>query len=275
MVHSVYENTACNTVSKERTMIRTILWIIFMAVTLLIMAPVGIYYRLTLKHEPGDPIDPGIEKIVQVWAGYILAIIGIRVKAEGHEHIPPEAALFVGNHQGNFDIPIILCKLGPLKSIVAKAEVSKIPGLRMWMDHFDCILMDRDDPRQSLAALNRAQELLEQGRSVIIFPEGTRSKGPDMAEFKAGALRCALKAGVPVVPFALEGSWRAMEANNGIMRPADVQLRILPTFDTAGLSKAQTRTVSQEVQQLIQDALDDMRDTPEQERISWTTQPDS
>ena len=189
--------------------------------------------------------------------------------------LPDETALFVGNHQGNYDIPVILCKLGPLKSIVAKKEIAKIPGIRSWMEHFDCIFMDRDDPRQSLVALNRAQELLEQGRSVIIFPEGTRSRGPDMAEFKAGALRCALKAGVPVAPFALDGSYKAMEANKGLMRPADVYLHILPKIETAGLSKTQTRALSQEVQQSIQNALYDMRGTPEGERISWITPQDS
>ena len=256
-------------------MLRTIFWFACMGLSLIFLSPLAIYYRFKLKHIPGEPIDPSVDKIARKWAECMLACAGVKVFTEGSENIPEETALFVGNHQGNFDIPIILSKLGPLKSILAKVETSKIPGVRMWMTHFDCIFMDRGNPRQSLESLKRAQELLEQGRSVIIFPEGTRSKGPDMIEFKAGALRCALKAQVPIVPFALDGSWKAMEARNGLMQPADVRLHILPQIPTADMAKAQTRTVSQEVQQTIQDELDRMRNTPQEERISWMTRSDS
>lgn len=251
-------------------MIRTVLWFFVVATIVVLMTPVTLYYRLTLKPEPGDPIDPGVERIVQTCARFVLRLAGVHVHVEGQEHLLEETALYVGNHQGNYDIPIILFGLGPLKSIVAKSETAKIPVIRTWMTFFDCIFMDRDDPRQSLASLNRAQELLEQGRSVIIFPEGTRSKGPHMAEFKAGALRCAIRAKVPIVPFALDGSWRAMEAQNGIMRPADINMRILPHIETHDLSKAQTRSVSPEVQQRIQEALDDLQNTPTEARITWT-----
>ncbi len=256
-------------------MIRTFFWFVGMGLSLILLSPWALYYRFRLKHAPGVPIDPGVEKIVKKWAECMLACAGVKVLTEGSENIPAETALFVGNHQGNFDIPIILCKLGPLKSILAKIEISRIPGIRMWMTHFDCIFMDRGNPRQSLASLNRAQELLEQGRSVILFPEGTRSKGPDMIEFKAGALRCALKAQVPIVPFALDGSWKAMEAQKGLMQPAEVRIHILPAIHTADMPKTQTRTVSQEVQQAIQDELDRMRKTPQEERISWMTRSDS
>jgi len=253
-------------------MIRTIFWFAGMALSLLLLSPWALYYKLTIKHNPGDPIPLSLEKIVKSWARCMLAAGGVKVEVNGLENIPSETALFVGNHQGNFDIPIILSKLGSLKSIVAKRETADIPGIKMWMKNFDCIFMDRGNPRQSLQSLNRAQELLEEGRSVIIFPEGTRSKGPAMLEFKPGALRCAVKAKTPIVPFAIDGSWRAMEAQNGRMKPATVQLRILPAVLTAEMEKAQTRTISQEVQQLLQDELDAIRNTPLEERISWNTQ---
>lgn len=255
-------------------MIRTVLWFAAMGLSLILLSPLALYYKFKIPHNPGDPIDPGVDKIARQWAGCMLAIAGIQVDVKGTENIPDQTALFVGNHQGNFDIPIILCKLGPLKSIVAKKETSKIPGIHMWMTHFDCIFMDRGNPRQSLQSLNRAQELLEQGRSVIIFPEGTRSKGPAMLEFKAGALRCALKANVPIVPFALDGSWKAMEAQKYTMKPAEVMLRILPPVPTTDMEKARTRMISPEVQQMIQDELDRIRNTPLKERISWMTQED-
>lgn len=255
-------------------MIRTILWFIGMALSLILLWPWAIYYKFKLKHLPGDPIDPGVDKIVRKWADCMLWAAGVKVDVKGEENITNKTALYVGNHQGNFDIPIILSKLGPLKSIVAKKETAKIPGVHIWMIHFECMFMDRGNPRQSLQCLNRAQELLEQGRSVIIFPEGTRSKSPDMAEFKAGALRCALKANVPIVPFMLDGSWKAMEARKFIMTPTVVKLHILPAVETRDIEKTQTRMISPKIQQLIQDELDEVRNTPAEERISWMTQKD-
>lgn len=253
-------------------MIRTIFWFAGMIISLIFLAPLSIYYKHKIKHNPGDPIYSGVEKIVQRWGRLMLSFGGVKVEVVGMENIPDETALFVGNHQGNFDIPIILCKLGPLKSIVAKKETADIPGIKQWMTHFDCIFMDRENPRQSLQSLNRAQELLEQGRSVIIFPEGTRSKGPAMIEFKPGALRCALKAKTLIVPFVLDGSWRAMEEQKFIMKPTKVKLHILPPISTAEMEKTQTRTISQEVQQLIQNELDLIRNTPTEEKILWNTQ---
>lgn len=255
-------------------MIRTFFWFIGMAISLIFLTPLSIYYKLTLKHKPGDPINPGVDKIAKKWGNLMLFFAGVKVEVEGMENIPDETALFVGNHQGNFDIPIILAHLGPLKSIVAKKETADIPGIKQWMEHFDCIFMDRKNPRQSLQSLNRAQELLEQGRSVIIFPEGTRSKGPDMLEFKPGALRGAVKAKTLIVPFVLDGSWRAMEEHKFIMKPAKVKVSILPAIATSNMEKAQTRTISQEVQQMIQNELDRIRNTPEEERILWNTRED-
>lgn len=255
-------------------MIRTILWFIGMALSLILLSPCAIYYKYKLTHLPGQPIDSGVDKIVRRWANYMLLAAGVKVDIKGQENITNQTALFVGNHQGNFDIPIILSKLGPLKSIVAKKETAKIPGVHIWMTHFECMFMDRGNPRQSLQCLTRAQELLEQGRSVIIFPEGTRSKSPDMAEFKAGALRCALKANVPIVPFVLDGSWKAMEARKFIMTPTRVMLHILPAVETKDMEKTRTRMLSAEIQQMIQDELDETRNTPLKERISWMTQED-
>lgn len=251
------------------SLLRTAVWFLGMGLSLLLMSPLALYYKWKLDPKPGPAIDPTVEKIVQRWALCMLAVAGITVRVEGEEHIPREAALFVGNHQGNFDIPIILSKLGPLKSILAKKETGKIPGVHLWMTHFHCILMDRDDPRQSLRSLQEVRKLLELGRSVILFPEGTRSKSGSMAEFKPGALRSALKAGVPIVPFVLDGSWRAMEEHGGLMRPARVALSILPALPASQIQGQSTGQVSMQVQQLIQDQLDSWHRTPEEDKIQW------
>ena len=120
-----------------------------------------------------------------------------------------------------------------------------------------CIIIDRGDLRQSLKCMNLMQRRLEAGQSEIIFPEGTRSKGPDMGEFKAGAFKAAIKAGVPVVPFVIDGSYDLFEAQ-GYLKSAPVKFSILPPVDTSepGL-KAQE--LSETVKAMIQQELDRLR----------------
>lgn len=234
---------------------RTIIWFLYFWLYLVAVLPLNFYVKSKIKKGQKAEVMPMIERVVQNWANRLLIAAGVKVTVEGMEHIPEEAALFVFNHQGNFDIPISLCKIGGLKSVVAKKELAKLPGISSWMRYFDCVFMDRDDPRQSLKCLNDAQALLKQGQSVVIFPEGTRSKGPTMGEFKPGALRCALKSEAPIVPVAIDGSYLAMEQHGIWIHPAEVRITILPPIITKGMEKERTRIISEEVQEMIAGAL--------------------
>ena len=88
--------------------------------------------------------------------------------------------------------------------------------------------------------------MLEQGKSMVVFPEGTRSRGDQMNEFKAGAFRMACKAGAPVVPVAIDGSYKIMEANHNLMKPAHVTITILPPIETAGMDRAAQHALGEE-----------------------------
>ena len=126
-------------------------------------------------------------------------------------------------------------------ALVAKVETDRIPLVRTWMRLLDCVFIDRDNARKSMEAMNKAGELVKSGKSVVVFPEGTRSKGDQMGEFKAGAFRIASKVGADVVPVAIDGSYKIMEANGGLMKPAHVNVTILPPVSTAGLDRAQLK----------------------------------
>lgn len=251
-------------------MIRTIIWLLYAVFICITLLPYELYWKLKGGKEPGDRY-PGPQRVVNFWVPSVYKLGGMRLHKKGEENIIEDRpALYVGNHQGDFDIFLIAQELGSLKSIVAKKESKKVPVIRTWMKYADCIFIDRGNPRQTLQSINQAQELLERGRSVVIFPEGTRSRGPEMNEFKAGAFRCALKAGVPIVPFAIDGTYKIFEQQN-YLKPADVQLSILPAVETKGMEKEKTRTISAEIQQMIQDELYSLRGgCPEGERKVWT-----
>jgi 1-acyl-sn-glycerol-3-phosphate acyltransferase len=113
-----------------------------------------------------------------------------------------------------------------------------------------CVFMDRNDIRQSVQAINEGVDLLKQGYSMVIFPEGTRSKGETMGEFKQGSFKLATKAGVPIVPVAIKGSYKMME-EKGFIRPASVEVIISKPISTEGLTREELQQLPDRVKEII------------------------
>lgn len=227
--------------------IRTVFWFFCFFLTLVvdipIMAAVALMYALGFR----GAARRCVRFCVWVWCKMRLVTAGVRVTVTGLENIPAgRAVMFTPNHQGNFDIPVMLTSLDSPHGLLAKIETKKIPFVRTWMRLLGCVFVDRSDARSALHSLAECTRLLESGESLIVFPEGTRSKGPAMGEFKQGAFRMACKAGAPVVPVAIDGTYRAMEANGGLIRPAHVRVQILKPIETKGLSRAEQKTLGDE-----------------------------
>ena len=129
------------------------------------------------------------------------------------------------------------------------------PNQVTWMELLDCVFIDRDNARQSVTALGTAAaNMTQRGRSFIIFPEGTRSRGEEVGEFKNGGFRAALKAGVPVIPVVIDGTYKAMEANHMWIHPASVQVKVLPPVPTQGMSREEAKCIGERVRSLILEA---------------------
>ncbi len=171
------------------------------------------------------------------------------------EKIPAGPVLFVSNHQSNFDIPLIMGFVNKPKSYIAKIELANLPLISSWMKVGKCVFIDRNNPRQSLKTINEGIEILKSGHSMVIFPEGTRSKGPTMQDFKKGSLRLATKAGVPIVPVTISGSYNIMEANNGKIKPANVKITVGDPIYTKGLTKEEENGLSDKVYEIIKSNL--------------------
>ena len=168
------------------------------------------------------------QQVGQKWSNRLLRKAGSQIHVEGREHIPSEGpVVIVSNHQSYFDIPLMVSLIPLPMGFVAKKELEKLPVIRRWMDLIECSYIDRKDIRQSLRAIQKAQKSLESGQSMVIFPEGTRSKKRDISAFKPGSLKLAQKASVPILPVVVDGTYRIFE-ETGRLQPTSVSVTILP-----------------------------------------------
>lgn len=232
--------------------LRTIVWAMYFIFVLIFLFPP--MRRAERMKRAGDAAGCRkiVNKYVTMWMGTLMRIAGCKVEVSGLENIPADrAVVFTPNHQGDYDIPIMLTVLDRPHPFIAKMEADKIPLVRSWMRLFDCVFLDRQDARQAIGALRQAQTLLESGESVIVFPEGTRSRCDAIGEFKSGAFRMAFKAGAPVVPVVIDGSYRIMEANHNLMKPGTVRVTFLPPVETAALDRTAQKALPEEVRQRI------------------------
>ena len=189
------------------------------------------------------------------WARYVVGLSGAQVEITGQENIPQDTAVvFIGNHQGYLDIPVLLGYLNKPMAFIAKKELLKVPLLAEWMKLMKCTFLDRKNMRQSVRAIQDAIETVKEGYSLVIFPEGTRSRGDDMGEFKAGSFKLPVKAGAPIIPVTIDGTWHLLE-EKGHITPATVRITVHPPVQTAGLSREETRALPEQVRKTIADEL--------------------
>lgn len=216
------------------------------------------YFKVNslLKEQKINERDKLVNSVASKWAKDLLNFAGAQVTVIGAENVPLDrTVLFVSNHQGNFDIPILLGCIDKPKAFIAKAEILKIPMISKWMKQMNCLFLDRHDMRQSLRVMNEAADYLKKGYSMVIFPEGTRSKGNTMGEFKAGSLRIAIKANVPIVPVTIKGSFKLMEENGFLIKPAEVEMVISEPIETFDLTKEQINGLHEKVRTIISSKL--------------------
>lgn len=193
-----------------------------------------------------------IHKITTRWAKFVMKLSGAKITVIGEENLPKDqTVLFVANHQSNFDIPLLMSSINIPKGFIAKKELEKWPMISTWMRYINCIFMDRSNLRKSAEAIVEGTKLLKNGYSMVIFPEGTRSKGGPLGEFKAGSFKLATKSKCPIVPVTIDGTYKLLEANNNWIKGADVRLVIHPAIDVTSLSKEEADDLHNTVSSII------------------------
>ena len=198
-----------------------------------------------------------ILKSTGVWGGQLVKIFDIDLAVTGKENLPDSGpVVFASNHQGYADIPVSCVALDKFQfAFVARDDLEKLPFYGKWMKQIRGVFLKRDDTRASLRAINEGIDLLEKGFSLFIFPEGTRSRGGPMKEFKKGSLRLAVKPGIPVIPVTINGTYHIFEESGYVKRGVHVDLTIHPPLETKGLDKAEANDFAAKVEKIIRGGL--------------------
>jgi 1-acyl-sn-glycerol-3-phosphate acyltransferase len=190
----------------------------------------------------------------RTWSWLILATTGVRVCVRGLDRLERgRTYVFASNHQSIYDIPVVFTSLPFQLRIIAKASLGSFPFLGWHLRRTGHLLVDRKKPNP-LGVFSWANALTSKGLSLIIFPEGTRSRDGLVGAFKGGPFYSAVQAGLPIVPISIVGSRHVMRKGELTTRPADVTLIVhdpLLTEAAAEPDMRKVRALAQRVREIV------------------------
>ena len=173
-----------------------------------------------------------IFRLGRLWARAHLKVMGIAPVYSGLEHAAGTAPrIFLANHLSTLDIWVLAPVLPVTTRFVSKRTIFWIPVLGQAMALAGFIAIDRKDRASAIRSLGRAAEKVRRGASVILFPEGTRSRDGRLARFKRGSFHLALESGVPVVPVSISGSYSVLKPRSIVVAPGPVRVTFSPPID--------------------------------------------
>ncbi|SEK32920.1 1-acyl-sn-glycerol-3-phosphate acyltransferase [Stigmatella aurantiaca] len=165
--------------------------------------------------------------------------------AGAHMHVEPlpdidwsQPYIFLMNHQSAMDIPCAFAALPVNIRFIAKHVLQYVPFLGWYMAMTGMIFINRSNRRKAMQGLKQAGARIRAGKSILAFPEGTRSTDGRILPFKKGPFALAIEAQVPIVPVAIEGSGRALPTGGINLRRHDIRVKVGMPIETRGLTGA-------------------------------------
>src|SRR5882672_5769023 len=206
-------------------------------------------------------------QISRIWSRMLLAVSGVKMRVEGLDKIDADAAyVFVANHRSLMDTPVVLAHIPLQFRFLAKKGLFLIPILGTHLRRAGHLQVVRDDPRASLRSMSDAARIIrERGISVLLFPEGGRSKD-GFREFKEGAAYIAIKAGVPAVPIAMEGTREVLPMGSMQIMSGIVRLRVGDPIPTARLTLKDRTILTQKLREKVAELLSESATEPQNTR---------
>ena len=230
--------------------LRGLALIIFWFVSIALFGPVIISLTWLTKNE--DYMYKPIGVVIRMG----LALVGVKVEVQGLEHLNPQQAyIFTPNHQSFIEVALFVTFLGRNPGYLAKKEVFKYPIFGTGIRLMKVIPVDRSNSPAAVESAKLATRYIRQGKSYMVYPEGTRSPDGKMLPFKKGAFIMAIDAGVPVVPVTVSGAAKVMPKNEFKIFPSTVHITVHEPISTAGYSKENVAELIARTREKIYSAL--------------------
>jgi len=219
---SFFRSAAGTVVRGIRTGLEKIYGVYFLFVFILWIIPACAIVRFYKDHRAAGRYTSAALKL-------LFALAGIRVNVVGKEHMnTPGAKVYASNHASYFDVLPLMMALGVPYRFVAKGEVKGMIFIGTFLSQMGHLSFDRHDPSSRLRQVDEIEELLKQGESVFVFPEGTFTPEEGVRPFQLGAFRGAVATGAPVIPVSLRGTRRFLRDRTALPRPTRVTITLSP-----------------------------------------------
>ncbi len=207
------------------------------------------------------PESPQIPKAIRLWGRIFLFSTRARVRVVGADRVDSNGSyVFTGNHTSNLDIPAILGRLPVSVRFLAKKELFRVPVLGGAMRAIKMVETDRGAGTAAHRAINeQVAGVVASGLSLMIFPEGTRSRDAEMMPFKKGAFRIAVDNAMPVVPLTILGAHAAWRPGSKLIFGGRITLIIHDPIPTDGLDNGQLNRLRDDVRAIVKDTYEEMR----------------
>lgn len=188
----------------------------------------------------------------RLWARIILWACGVRLFVEGMERIPRDGpVVFMSNHESWLDIPTLLVAIPTQVRFLAKKSLFSVPFLGWAMRAMGFIPVDRENRRLAVRSFEEAAARIRAGRSVLVFPEETRTPNGELLPFQRGGFLIALKAQLPILPVGLEGPRRVLAKKRYLLRAGKVVVRFGNPVPTEGLGVTGKDALMRQVREAI------------------------
>jgi len=198
------------------------------------------------------------DAVPRIWSRWLLRAAGVRVEVHGLEHMDPSRPqIIAANHVSWFDVAALAAVVPKRYRFIAKRELAAVPIWGRAWQAAGHIAIDRRDTQRAVAALDAAADIVRADHStIIIFPEGTRSPTGQLQPFKKGAFMLALRAGIEIVPTAVQGTHRILPRDSWRVRAGRIIVRFGPPVDSAAYDETTRDELVARVRSEIQALLD-------------------
>ncbi|MFV0471993.1 MAG: lysophospholipid acyltransferase family protein [Paludibacteraceae bacterium] len=189
-----------------------------------------------------------------IWGKFCCYVFFINIKTVGFERLDKKQSyIFTANHQSMFDILVVYGWIPFIFKWIMKMELRKVPFIGAASAAAGHIFVDRSNPIAAKHSMEKAAEQLKNGNSVVIFPEGTRTKTGKLGKFKRGAFLLAMELKLPIVPVTISGSYERIKGLR--VFPGTITLTVHPPLDVTQYDMSQSSELLRTTQEIVRSGL--------------------